>query len=476
MLDTTAIETTALSYDLSDLGRLVAACLEHHDIVVHVGGRGSGKTINALIAMCHWLLRHPGINVLVLRESHSGLLQMFSDLYQMLCFFFGEKAVSQNKNAGTITLANGTVIELRCMADERAYVQIQGKSYQFLLADEMGNYSKAGFDLTHTVLSNMRGPKGLHCPAIFLGNPYGKSHAAMHKQYLSKSPFWESYVNKAGLRIIHCHSTLRQNPHIDHEAYVRRIKVACNGDEEREKAWIDGSWSLNLTSFFGHCWDPKHHLLPSGLIAADLLKHRPTFRIGADWGTRSACAAHLGAKLRSDLYLPDQDRWLRSGSVLLLGETHTLADITMQDLASGTGIAPAGWAEKIKHMAITEQGLRATPPVAQDDARGLQGDTVSSLMAQAGVPCHRPHKDRRGGWALMTQYLSNAMTGDGPGLYVSPSCEYLLETLPHAPANKHDPSDTDPKWDADHSLDACQYTLSFLVSRQGRYGRIRGDF
>lgn len=125
-------------------------------------------------------------------------------------------------------------------------------------------------------------------------------------------------------------------------------------------------------------------------------------------------------------------------------------------------------------MCITEQGLKAVPPVAQDDARGLQGDTVSDLMGAAGVPCHRPHKDRHGGWALMTQYLANAVEGSGPGMYVSPNSEYLLATLPDAPANKHDPSDTDPRWDADHSLDAAQYALSFTVTRQGRSsGKVR---
>lgn len=352
MLDTTALQTTQLSYDLSEIGKLVAACLEHHDITLHVGGRGSGKTINALIALCHWLLRHPGINVLILRESHSGLLQMFSDLYQMLCYFFGQSAVSQNKNAGTITLANGTVIELRCMADERSYIAVQGKSYQFLLADEIGNYDKRAIDLVHTVLSNMRGPKGLHCPAIFLGNPYGRGHGEVHKQYLSKAGFWETYVNSAGLRVVHCHSTLLQNPWIDPKVYVPRIRAACNGDEERFKAWVHGDWSLNLSSFFGHVWDPKYHLLPPELTAADLLPFRPVFRCGADWGARSSCAAHLFAKLRCDLYLPEQERTLRSGSVLFLGETHTLADSTMSDLSTGTGVAPAAWAEKFATCAL----------------------------------------------------------------------------------------------------------------------------
>ncbi|MEM8871073.1 MAG: hypothetical protein AAGE38_11775, partial [Pseudomonadota bacterium] len=157
-------------------------------------------------------------------------------------------------------------------------------------------------------------------------------------------------------------------------------------------------------------------------------------------------------------------------------ECHTLADADMVDLSTGTGIAPAGWAELIKDLCINQQGLRAVPPFSQDNARGLAGDTVTVLMGQAGVPCHPPSKDRKGGWALMTQLLDGAKTGDGPGLYVHPSCEYLLATLPDAPANPNAPDDLDPKWADDHACDAAQYAVSFLTQRRAKRGKVTGDY
>ncbi len=239
-----------------------------------------------------------------------------------------------------------------------------------------------------------------------------------------------------------------------------------------------GEFGLNLSSFFGNQWDPSVHLLPQSLITSQIMHLRPILGGGADWGTRSACCYHLAAKLRSDLHLPEQDRWLRAGSVLLMAEAHTLADRDMVDLSTGTGIAPAGWAEVIKDTCINQQGLKAVPPFAQDNARGLAGpgDTVTVLMGQAGVPCYPPSKGREANFALMTQLLDAAKTGDGPGLYVHPSCEYLLATIADAPANPNNPNDLDPKWADDHAIDSSAYATAFLTQRRAKRGRTTGDY
>lgn len=113
------------------------------------------------------------------------------------------------------------------------------------------------------------------------------------------------------------------------------------------------------------------------------------------WGTRSACCCHIGVKLRNDLTV--DDRTHRAGSALLMGETYTLADSDMEDLSTGTGIAPAGWAELIRELCVNQQALKVVCPVAQDNARGLAGDTVADLMSRAGVPCHVPPTRRRHG-------------------------------------------------------------------------------
>lgn len=461
------------TYEMTPVGQVVDACVDNHDITLHVGGRGSGKTTNALLSVVKHVHQYgPQASVLILRESHSGLIQLQLELFAMLIAAYGPQGVNMNKNAGTITCSNGAMVELQNMSDERSYVQIQGKSYTFLMADEAGQYTANGWKLMFTVMSNLRGPKGMHTPTLILGNPYGQSHGRIVKTFLKKRPFWESYTDEDGLRIIHCTSTLFQNPHIDHDAYVRRIKKACNGDKEKEKAWIDGDFNLNISSFWGDVWNPEVHLLPD-LIGADIQHLRPRWRIGADWGTASPSVALLGCELRRDL--PVGERLFRSGSVLVMDETTTVAD--WDDLSVGNGATPQSWAEQIKFMAKIDNGLKACPPVCTDDARGLANDTVTSLMQQAGVPAYKPTgKDRQGNFALVRQLLNNAITGDGRGLYVSPKCRYIVETLPDAPRNPNNINDLDPKWNEDHGVDALAYLVADLVLRKARYGRTSGDY
>lgn len=450
----------------------------HVDVTFVGGSRGSGKTTGLILTLVR-IIQEQGAaaRVFVGRESHAGCIQLGNELFLLLCLAFGQGNVTRNQNAGTISIRfpEGIAsVEIRPFSDTKQYASIQGKTYTVAAFDEAGNYAKAGWDLMWQIMSNMRGPEGMHLPVLVLANPFGTSHGRIVKTFLNKAPWWTPYEDENGLRYINCQVNLTDNPHIDQQAYIARLKRACAGNPEKERAWIYGEFGLNVSSFFGNQWNPDVHLLPTDLIAADLLQYRPILGGSGDWGTRSACAGFIGLKLRSDLII--QDRHYSAGSIFVLGECHTLADRDMEDLSTGTGIAPQGWAEIIRDLAINQQGLKAVPPFIQDNARGLANDTVTTLMAQAGVPCHSPSKDRKGGWALITQLLDNATTGDGPGLFVHPSCLYLLATLPDAPANPNDPSDLDPKWDADHAVDALSYLCTFLTQRRGRRGRIRDDF
>ena len=66
---------------------------------------------------------------------------------------------------------------------------------------------------------------------------------------------------------------------------------------------------------------------------------------------------------------------------------------------------------------IKEMGARngcPRPQVVMDDARGLQSETVITLLRENGISAYKPHKkDRVGHWALIRSLLSNATTGDG---------------------------------------------------------------
>lgn len=122
----------------------------------------------------------------------------------------------------------------------------------------------------------------------------------------------------------------------------------------------------------------------------------------------------------------------------------------------------------------TRNGCRH-PQVVMDEARGLQSETVKQLLREIQINARKPNKkDRVGQWALIRQLLTNATNGDGPGLYFTPSCPHLLETLPEAPRGTLRAEDLDPKWNRDHWLDALAYGVRDLNFNRVLSGRHTG--
>ncbi|MEM6940665.1 MAG: hypothetical protein AAF943_06375 [Pseudomonadota bacterium] len=127
-------------------------------------------------------------------------------------------------------------------------------------------------------------------------------------------------------------------------------------------------------------------------------------------------------------------------------------------------------------MAKVENELKAVPPVVHDDARGLASETAIQLLKEAGIPAYKPHrKDRPGTWALLRQLSNNWKTGDGPGIYFSPRCQYLIETIPEAPRSTLNANVIDARYDCDHGLDALGYGVRDLKTRKAKTGRVRGN-
>jgi hypothetical protein len=295
----------------------------------------------------------------------------------------------------------------------------------------------------------------IHCTA----NPHGRCHTVLFKEYISKAPPWHPFPDLSGELWIWTTSDLRDNPHIDRESYRRQLVAACGTDTALADAWINGDWSV-LGGVMFDCFDPAVHIIRRPAYA------NFRFRCGGDWGTAAPSTCILLGQLRGDLGP------YRAGSIVALDEVDT-ADPA--DLSLGNGAPPQALAEIIKEMAARNNWR--SPYVVMDDARGLQSETVIQLLRENQIAAQKPwKKDRVGQWALIRSLLSNAVTGDGPGLYFTDRCPHLLETLPEAPRGTLRPEDIDPKWPRDHWLDALAYGVRDLWGNRVTVGRTIGMY
>jgi hypothetical protein len=424
---------------------------------MNAGGRGSGKSFSLVLDLLdHCRVFGSNASPLVVRESWSGLQQLSDEILELSISAFGQ--AHRNKGAGTIELPNRAMVTLTNIGDEASYAKHQGKSYTGLYADEVGNYPPQAFAFLQRVRSNLRVPPGCR-PAIHMtANPHGRAHTIIFRQFVSKAPPWHPFQDEAGDWWVWTTSDLTDNPHIDQDAYRRQLIAACGSDAALADAWLKGSWNV-LGGVMFDVFDPAIHI-----IEPPNADYR--WRCGGDWGTAAPATCILLGQLR------DNAGTFRAGSIIAFAETDTAEP---SDLSLGIGTPPQAFAEMIREL-CAKFDIRH-PHVVMDDARGLQSETVIQLLRENGISAHKPYKkDRVGQWNLVRQLLSNARTGDGPGLYFTNRCPHLLETLPEAPRGTLRPEDIDPKWPRDHWLDALAYGVRDLWTNKVGSGRTIGMY
>jgi hypothetical protein len=426
-----------------------------HCHIMNAGGRGSGKTTSlALHVVDHCRDFGSDARPLVIRESWSGLQQLSDELLELCRAAFG--SADRNKAEGTITLGNGAIIQLTQIADEASYSKHQGKSFTGLFADEAGNYAPAAWAFLRRVRSNLRVPPGRRPDIHMTANPHGRAHTIIFREFVSKAPPWHPFEDEHGEWWVWTTSDLTMNPHINQESYRRQLLAACGRDQKLAEAWLRGSWDV-LGGVMFDAFDPAIHIIPAPQTSMLL-------RCGGDWGTAAPATCILAGQLRQSAGR------VPFGSIVCLDEVDT-ADPA--DLSLGTGAPPQAFAEMIKEM-CARNGWQS-PEVVMDDARGLQSETVIQLLEENGIAAWKPFaKDRVGQWSLIRQLLSNAVTGDGPGLFFTSRCPHLIETLPEAPRGTLRPEDLDPKWNRDHWLDAGAYVIRDIWTNRVRQGRAVG--
>ena len=436
-----------------------------HCNIFNGGPRGNGKSV----VLCFDALDHCATygslaSGLILRESHTGLQEIMFRFFQMAVIAF-EPSTSMNKSDGIVTMPNGATMSFSNVGDAESYAKQLGKTRTFLGVDEFGNYLPSAVQFVSMIRSNLRGPPGVMTRIHVTANPRGRNHTYCVKNFVNKSPPWVPYrehgdgdwwVNVSA-------DSVRVNPHIDADSYLRQLKAATNHDENLQRAWIDGDWNvLGGGLLFGDVFVPERHLQRTP-------RTRMRFKVGADHGTASPCTAILLGEVLDPTHL------FRPGDIFCIDETDTCDN--PNDLSLGNGISPPQFAAQIKDM-LTRNGVSLNTEVITDNARGLFSDTVLGLYRAAGLNAYIPQaKDRVGGFNLVRKMLISSLEGERRGLFFAPQCERLVETLVDAPRDDKRPEDLLRTWPYDHHIDGFVYGLRELAGGpRSSIGKVIGGY
>jgi len=437
-----------------------------------LGARGGGKTMAAVLLAARHLEQHESdASVLIVRKTYKALTDFEDELLRFISSLtHGTHSYNRSEkvlrfNGGTITLAS--VENIKDYTDK-----LQGKNVTLLIVDEVTAYQSER--ILRLLRSNLRAPEHVPTRVVYCGNPGGPLHGRIFKNHVqhrrSHVPYEIELEDGHSEQWITILSGPADNPFINQEQYVRRLREACHGDPVRLEQWLFGNWTQGAGLLFP-AFDEAVHVLSDAVFDPD--KFKPI--IACDWGISSPSVALLGGRARRDLQTDMGP--LPKSSVILFDEV-TDAIFTEDNLNTSSEWPPDRLAERIDNMAADLRIRR--PSLIVDSARGLQGDTVQQMMTDTGHfwSVQVPRKGRRAeGWADVNSRLLAAAEKNPqrPHLYISDRCRLLLATLPNAIRDERDPDDWhDVPHCPDHAGDALRYLLAESRVQPVRSGRITG--
>ncbi|MDP2374268.1 phage terminase large subunit [Reyranella sp.] len=406
------------------------------------GGRGGGKTTAmALVILRHCEKYKGSARPLVVRETHKALTDIEDKLHALFFAAYGA-AVSHSRTEHIFRLPNGAQVECGQIDGPRAYTKYQGRETTLLCVDEYGLFRDRRW--VDMLKSNLRAAEGVPLRVVASANPGGPLHAHIHRNYVAAAPAWHPFELEGEMWVC-APSTLRDNPHLDHTDYERRLRASCGRDEALARAWIDGDWNIARGAYFAGDIDERVHMLPVAWPHIVTRKHWLPF-IAMDWGSSAPSVTYVCLRAPGDIGP------FPKGSLILLDE---LATADRRDPNVGLGWPPDKLAEAVKEMCGR---WNISPSGVGDDAVGL-GDTLLQSLSNSGIYLTRPRKERISGWQAMRQRLVATKEGNGqPGMWITARCRYFWETVPYIQRDDARPEDIDTMG-PDHAADAARYAV-----------------
>ncbi len=391
--------------------------------------------------------------ILYVRRSYKGLADFELVCRELFATVYGT-AARYNAAEHVWRFPSGAVLELGQLDNMSDLAKYQGRSFNLLLADEVGQYETP--ELLDLLRSNLRGPKDIPIRVVFAGNPGGPGHYWLSQRYVFKSAPYTAFHEPNSKRTwVYAPSTFDGNQFIDREQYREQLEAACAGDPELFRAWCNGDWSVARGAYFASVIDEKRNALDPRVwkeVPRDLGWYEAF--IGHDFGAAAPSVTYV--VLESPGAVGPDDRYYPKGSLLLVDE---LATHKRNSLNQGLGYTVPVLAERIRDMCRL---WRIAPRGVADDAifaaTGHGAGSIAQEFMRCGVQFMPARKAGRvDGWQIMRRLLADAGAPDKPGLYISLACRYWWSTVPFLPHDDRKREDVDTGG-PDHGADACRYS------------------
>lgn len=436
-----------------------------------LGARGGGKTMAAIALILREIEDYQDdCSVLVVRRT----LRALSDFEDELLTAVGATYPHSYNRSEKILRVGGAKVTLAAIERPGDYDKLQGKNFHMIVIEEVTQYTSER--VLRLLRSNLRAPEGVTTRVVYLGNPGGPLHGRIYERHVRDRRSHVPY-EVDGEQWVTIPSGPADNPFIDIEAYVKRLREACHGNETLLNQWLFGRWEQG-SGLMWPMWDAETHVIS---VQQQQLNLSPfVVRVGIDWGLSAPSVAHIGLRTKRDMQINGIQ--MPRDSVIVLDEVTDLIGTPGidEDLNTSREWVPDRLGERVA-MVCADWGIRK-PTAVVDNARGLQGEDVKNMIQETGHFWHvgLPKKGRRAErWVLISSMLQAAVEQNPirPHLYVSDRCGFLMHALASATRDERSPDDVaDIPSCPDHPLDSCSYMIAEQRVVRGSSGRTIGAY
>lgn len=449
------------------------------DQTLFCGTRGSGKTAAQLMCFRQHVGRGWG-------AAWCGVI--FDVEYRPLenlkaqCrkFFLGlGDGATENLAEGYWHWPDGERLYLRAAKTIKDAEKYLGHEYTFIGFNELSKWPTS--ELHDQLLGTQRSAEAERLgirPIVFsTTNPYGTGTAWIKDRYISNRPYGVLFKEDIEVPVgngntktvtktrVALAGSFEENPFYPPDQVATLIE-AVRDNPHLEAAWLRCDWEAAFVDgALGDLWDRGKHIVDDFIVPASWRINR-----AFDWGSTAPFSVGWFAESNGEEFeFNGKTYCYPRGSVIMFYEWYGTKKIGTN---RGLKLTPAQIAVGIKQKEfdmvakkIINKGHVVYPGPADNqisDVSRRDIETIAKVMRKYGVGWTKSDKSqgsRRAGLQTVRQYLRNALTGEGPGLYIQARCHAAIKLLPPLQREGEDIA----KGQEDHIYDMLRYRLGKQV-------------
>lgn len=457
--------------------------------VLYGGAAGAGKSMAAVLDPLRYI-NYSGYIAGIFRRSYPELEGSIIPLTQQ---YYSAAGGRYNEQKKIWTWPSGAMVRLGFLQHDEDWKNHQGSEMTAQYFDEATNIKFRNIEML--AVWNRSRAEGIAPYRRFMTNPGGVSHTQIKDYFVRTCPpepdgppilsklagimwqpmkpgptFWHTDpTTKQKLsrkfipaRVFDNEDLLRLNP--NYLAQLMKMPI------HRRRAYLEGDWDVFEGQFFDVRQDV--HVI-RGINMADIARSNWHIQSAIDYGSTTVCLVgyrdHEGNivvfhEVKSEGQAPSDranaiaDSFMEKGLAKIPMVYDTNMDINLKDYIGYDKTPAAIWREVFQQKMAENAPRMYVISKSSPDKRGYRIASNEAIKE-----------------FLRYEFASDGTLKTRPRLFITPSCKYLLQTMPEL---THDPDsyeglDFDQGSGEDHAVDALRYLLMGLQKPGASRGEVK---